>query len=189
MSDSPNQEQLTGALRRLGATADLAEAHGVLVGLVCAQGTVEREQWLAILVPERDPNDLLAAESMAALGALYDETLRQLGSTLLEFTPLLPDDELAMGARVDALGEWCQGFLMGITLGGVDKVEEMPGDSGEILRDLVQLGRAGSYELDDDEEDEHAYWELVEYLRSAVLLLNEELNPTKAAPRMTETLH
>jgi hypothetical protein len=54
---------------------------------------------------------------------------------------------------------------------------------------MVEIARAGSYELDGGEEDEQSYQQLLEYVRTGVLLLNEELHPTKAPPRDDVTLH
>jgi uncharacterized protein YgfB (UPF0149 family) len=66
--------------------------------------------------------------------------------------------------------------------GGVRDVDGLPGDAAEVARDLLELSQAGSFELDGGEEDEDAYVELVEYLRTATLLVMEELQPTSAPP-------
>jgi len=38
---------------------------------------------------------------------------RRSPASQMDFQPLLPDDEHALDARVEALGAWCQGFLYG----------------------------------------------------------------------------
>ncbi len=65
----------------------------------------------------------------------------------------------------------------------------LPADSGEVMRDLVEIARASSYDLSGGEEDEASYNELLEYVRTGVLLINEELNPTQAPPQGNTTLH
>ena len=65
----------------------------------------------------------------------------------------------------------------------------LPADSGEVMRDLVEIARAGSYDLSGGEEDEASYNELLEYVRTGELLINEELNPTQAPPQDNVTLH
>lgn len=181
--------QIDTALRRLGAELSVAECHGLLVGWLCAAHGLSREQWLAHLAPELAAGDVLLAEAAATLEGLRQAALAQLNDPVLDFQPLLPADDQPLEARVEALGEWCQGFLLGMSLGGLKDIAKLPGDSGEALRDLVQLSRAGSYEVGEGEEDEEAYTELLEYVRTAVLLVNEELNPTRAAPRTEPTLH
>ena len=85
-----------------------------------------------------------------------------------------------------ALGEWCQGFLSGLTLGGISDFDKLGTDAREVVEDLVEIARAGtSYHLEGSEEDEQAYAELMEYLRVGVLLINEELQPLKSAPEPT----
>jgi uncharacterized protein YgfB (UPF0149 family) len=95
---------------------------------------------------------------------------------------LLPGEEAALPERADALGSWCQGFLLGLSLGGVQDIGKLPGDAAEVVRDMVELSRAGSYELSGSDEDENAYAELLEYVRTGALLVNEEMNPIKAPP-------
>lgn len=189
MSDTPNDAGalVAAALRRLDAEMSVAECHGVLTGWLCAAHGLTREQWLRHVAPGLDTGDVLAQEAAATLEGLRQAAVAQLNDSMLDFQPLLPGDDQPLAERVEALGEWCQGFLLGMSLGGLQDVAKMPGDSGEALRDLVQLSRAASYDVGEDEEDEAAYTELLEYVRTAVLLVNEELNPTRAAPRMDPT--
>lgn len=190
MVSSPDMtSRIDEALEKLGAVVGASESHGTLVGLFCAKGRVEREQWLKQIAPGVEPGNLLAKEGEQALGKLYTETARQLNDAMLEFQPLLPDDSNPLDERIDALGEWCQGFLMGLSEGGIKDPDKLPGDAAEIVRDFVELSRAGSYEIDESEEDENAFAELVEYVRTGVLLVNEEMNPIKARPRDSSRLH
>jgi hypothetical protein len=181
-------QRVNTALERLGSSQSVAEFHGALVGLLCAKGKVDQSEWLVQVAPG-DAGDLLLSETRDSLSLLHGETVRQLNDPVLEFEPLLPDESDSLGERVEALGEWCLGFLLGLTEGGVGDPEQLPGDASEVVRDLVNLSRAGAYEFSDSEEDEEAYAELLEYVRAGVLLVNEELNPTKAAPLGAGTLH
>lgn len=191
MSETPNDAiaLVDAALRRLDAEMSVAECHGILTGWLCAAHGLTREQWLGHVAPDLAAGDVLAQEAADTLEGLRQAVVAQLNDALLDFQPLLPADDQPLAERVEALGEWCQGYLLGMSLGGLKDVAKMPGDSGEALRDLVQLSRAGSYEVGEEEEDEEAYTELLEYVRTAVLLVNEELNPTRAAPQVDPTLH
>ena len=183
-------QQMDDALQTLGATQDGAEAHGTLVGLLCAAGHADKKTWLAYIAPSLDTTDLLQKEAMKPLEALFETTVSQLSSPLLDFQPLLPDDDITLDLRTQALGEWCQGFLMGLSLGGmVANLDELPGDSGEIIRDLVDIAKVGNFDLEGGDKDEESYSELVEYLRTGVLLINEDLNPIKAPPKGEASLH
>ena len=95
-----------------------------------------------------------------------------------------------MELQVNALGEWCQGFLIGLSLGGVEDFQALPDDAKEIARDLVEIARAGtSYELSGLEDDEEAFVELVEFIRVGALLINEELHPNKISQVEDTTVH
>lgn len=188
-SNTPDINDVDDALERLERDSGAAECHGAMAGLLCAAGKMERAQWLKRLFPSVESGDLLAREAIDTLARLYDETARQLDDAVLDFQLLLPDDEEPLDERIEALAEWCQGFLLGMSEGGVKELAALPADSGEVMRDLVEIARAGSYDLAGGEEDEVAYNELLEYVRTGVLLINEELNPTQAPPRDNATLH
>ncbi len=191
MSDIDNDAltQADAALRRLNLEMGAAECHGVVTGWLCAAPTLTRESWRRYLLEEADGGDALAKEAADTLDALRQAAVVQLSDPLLGFQPLLPGDDVPLIERVDALGEWCQGFLLGISLGGIKDIGKLPEESREAVQDLVQMARAGSYDVEGSDEDEEAYVELVEYVRTVVLLVNEELNPSKAPPQMDHTLH
>lgn len=177
------------AMEQFEQEVQAAECHGWLVGLICARGELKWEEWSSMVAPVVDRDDLLAQEGLEILEMLYDETQRQLNDTALDFHPLLPDDENDIEDRIAALGEWCQGFLFGLSEGGLKELDNLPEDSAEVIRDMVEIGSAEGYELEGGDEDEEAYSELLEYVRTGVLLINEELNPSKAPPREDVTYH
>ncbi len=190
MSDNNEAlDKLDAALEQVETEMRAVECHGTLVGLLCARGEVDREEWLAFIAPALDARDLLAREALETFGALFEAARGQLGDSNLDFQPLLPGDDAPVEQRIGALAQWAQGFLLGMSSGGIQDIEALPGDSGEILRDFVDICRADTYELEGSEEDEVAYNELLEYVRTGVLLINEELHPTKAPPRDDVTLH
>ena len=95
--------------------------------------------------------------------------------SLTWFEPLLPADDQPIGARTAALAQWCQGFLYGLGAGGITDASGLPADTGEIVRDFTEISRAGVDETQDEESNEAAYAELVEFVRVGVQLLFEEL--------------
>lgn len=182
-------EQLQKALGHVETEMQAVECHGTLIGLLCARGEMEKSSWLEFIAHALDPNDVLAREALETFGALFEAARGQLGDSNLDFQLLLPGDSASVEERIGALAQWAQGFLLGMSAGGIQDLDRLPGDSGEIVRDFVDICRADTYDLDDSEEDEVAYNELLEYVRTGVLLINEELHPTKAPPRDDVTLH
>lgn len=176
--------------RHLGLSLDPAECHGCLCGLLCATDAVQGAAWvnqvlagkLGLPEPGAAPHQNGAeVEERTALLILYKETAGQLDDPNYGFSPLLPDDEQPLRQRVEALSRWCQGYLLGLGLGGVQEQSGLSGESHEVMRDFVEISRLGHGEDGENEEDEAAFAEIVEYVRMAVLLVYEELRPLRAA--------
>ena len=188
----PDYITITAALEKLDTEVTPSEVHGTLAGLLCAITSAKAELWQHNLWPHisHDSGDLLAAEALEIFNQLHDITRLQLNDPNCEFQLLLPVDDDHIDNRVNALGDWCQAYLVGLALGGVKDFASLPDDAREVANDLVEIARAGSsYSLEGNEEDENAYAELVEYIRVGVLLINEELQPTKSSPQSESTLH
>ncbi len=182
--------EIAKALSRLNSEMMPAELHGTLCGIVCAGDSAESEDWLEQLFPAYDRNDLLHEEAMFSLLPLQTQCVQQLNDSNFSFQLILPSDEEAMEARIQALGDWCQGFLTGLAMGGLKRMDDIPDEAGEFAQDLVEIARAGtSYDLDDEEEDENALAELIEYVRVGVLLVYEELQPAEASSVPHYPLH
>ncbi len=141
-----------------------AQAHGLLAGLLCADPGIQCGTWLERALGQAS---LPGLAGDALLARLHEETRRQLDDFDFSFTLLLPDDEYALDERADALGEWCQGFLLGLGYGS--KGQDWPDECAEVLQDFVEITR-----LDPEvsgEEDELAYAELAEYVRAGVQVI------------------
>lgn len=190
MKENSNRiEQVGRALGRLESDLEASECHGLVTGLICARGALSKKEWRSLIAPGAGSGDLLAGEALDELDALRVDTEQQLSNAVLDFHPLLPADSSEMELRIEALGDWCHGFLLGLAEGGIKDVEGLPPDSREIIKDMVEIARAGGYDLEGGEEDEEAYAQLLEYVRTGVLLINEELHPIKAPPRDDVTYH
>ncbi len=169
-------DELNEALRRVGASADIAECHGLLSGLLCVKETVDSAAWIShILGAESDEDLELNEDGRALLSALLGRVLDQLNDLDYGFHPLLPDDEEPLAKRAAALAEWCQGFVLGLSMGGVAALGQLPEASDEIVKDMAEIAQMHADAEEASNEDEVAYTEIVEYVRMGVLLVREEL--------------
>ncbi len=173
-------EQINDALMRLHADMDSAESHGVLCGLLAVQDENAQSHWLAHCAPGVESGDLLAQEAVDVLQSVYSRVLEQIKSPDFGFQLLLPDDDSALVERIDAFAHWCQGFLMGISLGGIVDTAKLPGELPDFVQDLLEFTHAGDFETDDI-EDEQSWSDLNEYVRMGVLLFHEEIRNLKEA--------
>lgn len=173
-------DEINDALKRIGVEQDAAEIHGALCGLFCTIGGLTVAFWLDNTLtdsPEDDALtiDTLSNESRSILTLLFSETEKQLSGKGFDFQPFLPDDDAGLYSRVEALSHWCQGFLFGLSQGGLTDPDGLPGELPEIVKDIVEISRAESYELDDDDQDEKDYMELIEFVRVSVQLFVDEM--------------
>jgi hypothetical protein len=192
MEQSINHDELDAALKRCGATWDAGQAHGLLCSRLAILGTDAGIGWLDQVLEGSNPDDALRRECESMLDALYAYTHRQLADRQSEFEPLLPVDSDSTMVRADAIARWCEGFLHGLVSGTPDErlKERLASDPlSDIIKDMLQITRATVDEDLDDETNESAYAELVEYLRVAVQLTYEELAEFRSPPPASEAIH
>jgi uncharacterized protein YgfB (UPF0149 family) len=163
---------LSFALTRAGSAIGSAEAHGTLCGLLSAGAAGMPQRWLESLLP-----DVPEAPAQIELAPWHDHAAAALADISLGFGPLLPADTSALYTRTAALGEWCGGFLAGVGLAGRPRTGAPDPVVVEILQDMSAISRASYAAPGATEADERDYAELVEYVRMAVLLLREHLQP------------
>ena len=116
------------------------------------------------------------AESTAtAVGALIEQVRSQLADPGMSFQLMLPDDETSIESRTEALTNWCNGFLSGLSLAGVTDLESLGEDAVDFVRDLTQIARAGLVADANLDADENALFEITEYARVGSVLVYETL--------------
>ncbi|HIA92602.1 MAG TPA: UPF0149 family protein [Gammaproteobacteria bacterium] len=111
------------------------------------------------------------------------ETLEKLNDTEMTFYPLLSPDSASLTDRTGSLSSWCQGFIDGVGIAIAQK--NVPIDSagqdiiGEIIEDFSQISKLTSASVMNQDEEELAYMEVVEYVRVGVQLIFEEMKVAK----------
>lgn len=178
MEEKIGYDALEEALRRCGSTWDAAQTHGLLSGRLAIAGADSGFDWLSQVLEGTNPGDALQVECEAMLGKLFESTYQQLGERLSAFAPLLPDEYDSTAVRATGLAHWCEGFLHGLVAGqhGEELRERLKAEPlSDIIRDLLQITRAAVDDDCDEESDEAAYTDLVEYVRVAAQLAYEEL--------------
>lgn len=178
MEEKVTFDVLDSTLKRCGANWDAAQSHGLLTGRLATAGVPAAPDWLLQVLEGIDEANALRTECRRVLDLLYQATFWQLSERLSEFEPLLPGDEDDVALRAEALGHWCEGFLHGlVSAEHSDALRERLAREplSDIIKDLLQITRAGLDEESDEEDNEAAYAELVEYVRVAAQLCYEEL--------------
>lgn len=157
-------------------TTNAAEIHGLLCGFLAAGARFEAEAWLKQAAELMDITEYRHESSKLALQDMYDGVLSLLDNADFGFQLLLPDDDLAIAQRAEALGTWCQSFLTGFGLQGGHTNKSLNAELRETLSDLEQIAQI-ELEPEDNEDSESDLMELQEYVRMAAMMLYGEFNP------------
>jgi uncharacterized protein YgfB (UPF0149 family) len=89
---------------------------------------------------------------------------------------LLPADTEPLDERIDALSEWCSGYITGLHLLGLDVTKNKNPVIKEALDDLLNVSRVAlTLEDEKDPESETRYLDLIEFVKAAVLTVADEL--------------
>jgi len=170
-------DEFEHVLRGARALQEAAEAHGILAGALCSSRDYGLIEWLGEILPDDAP-DTEALQS-PVLQNIYSSMVRTLVGSDADFEPLLPDDDAPLAERADALSHWCQGFLYGLGSGTTPDPGNVSIEAGEIIRDFTEITHVGVDADEQNEENEVAFAEVVEFVRVGVQLLFVELAPAR----------
>ena len=162
-------EEAGAVLAALDPWCSPAELQGLLCGAVCADGSGPSDDGWLELIHAHSGQDLAAGTDAAPLLEFRQRVLTSLTDDTLAFPLLLPDDDAALGARLEALALWCGGFLSGFGLAG-GTTEGLDEDAHSALEDMVAIA-AVDPESEGGEAAEGQFLEVSEYVRMAVLML------------------
>ena len=175
MCKSLKYNVIQAILSQLDCNISPAEAHGLACGMLAIDMASKDNDWLNELIDDNNLDKVATTE----LKQVFTQAREQLTDSNLGLELLLPNDNELLAKRLTALQEWCQGLLYGTALSGLKDFSSLPDDSREYLQDVAQIARSGNFDLEENEEAEQSFHEIVEYLRVGTLLLSEEVQPSK----------
>lgn len=167
-------DELEELFYALKINASPSAFHGFLCGrLTCGAVAIDllieaSTEWLALSEEQAEAADNDFRD-------FYEASLSNLEDISFLFKPTLPNDDLPLGERLVAVGEWCGNYISGLAEGLGEKFE-LSDDGKEALDDLGAIGQI-SVDFESDEDGEHDYTDLVEYVRLAVQVIFTDLHP------------
>jgi len=196
LAESIKLDSVQSELITLGVEQSPSEVHGTLCGVLCAKSDINLYEWLSLALLDKTKDfaevinnrDLLLEGIGVSFKGFFIATASSLDNSNLDFQPLLADDEDSVTNRLCAIAQWSQGFLMGLTLGGIKDFSAYPAEVSEFVEAMTSISNADEYDLAGDESDETAIIEFTEFIRMGVLLSNEEINPVRQPIHITEQL-
>jgi uncharacterized protein YgfB (UPF0149 family) len=171
-SSLPSYIEIADLLMAAKSSFHPAEVHGFFCGYITGTSAkMNTHLEKLVLGTHKNPED------RELLQQLYEMSYHQMSEFSFEFTLLLPDDDSDINARTEALGLWCQGFLTGLQQANIPIQNREESDVTETINDLIEIAQVNYGDIDNDsDEDETAYFELVEYVRLSVLSIFQGLN-------------
>jgi uncharacterized protein YgfB (UPF0149 family) len=153
-----------------------AEFHGYMCGIICGGNYTENEAGFRMVIDMLQDEGLLSTGSKEIAAKLMLGTFHQLHDMNCDFKLFLPDDDQSINLRSQALAAWCQNFLSGLGLSGINNKKLQQDDINEAIFDIVEIAKLKCDDLLDekDEHDEMEFMQLVEYVRVVALLIYTE---------------
>lgn len=194
--NAPDFDQLADLFMRLGALQSPTELHGYVTGLLAVAERPPAQLWRQQAESFINTAEALTDSDAELLEDMLVATEASLASDTMQFSPLLPEEEIDLVQRVESLGQWCQGFLTGFAAAGKQAQarqgqRQWSPETQELLQDMALISQAGmDKDQDEDEAGEQQYAELIEYLRVAVMTIHLECHatpPTAGKPAATQS--
>jgi uncharacterized protein len=195
MADSTSPEtavdsfdRLSQFLQQQGMLANAAEVHGMLCGMLAGGASPSSEHWLALLSDLLHEGQTFPAPVRTKLDDLTQTIDAALRDPDMNFQLMLPDDQQPIEERLQAMIAWVQSFLVGF---GVNQTNlaSFSDDVREAIDDMVELAKL-DFSVEDDDDADRAYFEIVEYLRVSVIMCFCEVGEQVSIDCKTEkTLH
>lgn len=161
---------LSETLSQTALKMHASEVHGLITGLLCGPNAVQPTAWEPLVTGEGDHH-----EAHHVLQGLLEATKTQFVDFLFEFNLILPEDTAPLMERAEALTVWCQGYLTGLKLAGVPLTRREPSELTEGIDDLTEIAKMNYEQVQESEEDENAFAELIEYVRMVVIFIYQSL--------------
>lgn len=175
----PLFEEISNELLSLNMYVHASECHGAICGYLSANQGEDFNYWFKNVLhtlsdealTEGEVSNVADSEDAQIINTMFNVSLQQLQDPSCSIRLLVPDDEEALSERVEALAEWCHGFLFGLTLVAADEMSKYSTDAQEVISDFVKISQTDLDGGDNAEEAEAAYAEIVEYVRIGALLI------------------
>tara|TARA_Y100000590_G_scaffold244993_1_gene275355 strand:- start:868 stop:1416 length:549 start_codon:yes stop_codon:yes gene_type:complete len=158
-------------------TTNAAELHGLISSRLCFGINNFQDLTSEDTSDDKSVTSIQIQEFNNAFLKMIEDAKDQFKKGGFSFEPLLPNDSEPIEYRALGLASWCQGFVDGYGMSvaeleiEIDKLGD--GEAAEIIEDFAQISTLDSNSISDEQDEEIAFMELVEYVRVSVQLLYE----------------
>lgn len=166
-----------------------AEVHGIVSGLLACGLEIDQQEYLGLLSDVLNDGVSFDKTIKEWLAQLYTQVVENFANDQSQFELMLPDEGESLPDQANGLVAWVSGFLLGFGLKQKD-YGSMSADVKEVIQDFSEISRLDT-SFDETEDDKHAFYEVLEYVRVSALLCFAELGNkiTDRSNQSTKTLH
>lgn len=165
-------ETFSAMLKAQNIVVDAAEVQGILCGMLAGGMNLDDQDWVEALQDVVNQGDKFTSTTYDAIVLMFNKVCQEFIEADFALQICLPKDESSINVRGGALVTWVQGFLLGFGLHQND-LTNCSAEAKEALEDLSEISRLDET-MDESEETEQAFFEVIEYVRiSAMLCFNE----------------
>lgn len=180
----PPFDDFSTVLQALQLPFSPTELHGMMTAYVVAGAVHDGEAYLRALLHQAPSRMVLLA-----VFSVFTVTQHQLNQFELNFEIMLPSDEEPLRLRAQCFSEWCAGFIHGLDLIEIDLSDIDDEEVQDAVQHLVEFSRMDYRDLDVGEDDEKAFFEVLEYARMAVIRIRDELQALDGHKGQPHTTH
>lgn len=151
---------------------------------------VETGRWQQQMSDYLASGELLPDPALEGLEQLMAFTQKDYQPDSFSIDLIKPEDDYPLHERAKAIGEWCQGYLVGYGLVAAGADEKLEGEAKEALVDLGEISQI-DFEMSepDDEELEKAFVTICEHIKMSALLLFQANQPKPTVKNDKKNVH
>ncbi len=168
-----NYSNVTRVLKNENILVDASEIQGMLCGMLAGGMNIDDKQWLSALSDMVNESVEFSTKVSDILIGMYNQICQEFIEADFALQICLPEDSNALNERGTALIHWVQGFLLGFGLHQND-LSKCSAEVKEALEDFSQIAKMDE-SMEEDEESEQAFLEVLEYVRIGAMLCFNEL--------------
>lgn len=187
MTDLTDYIQSQLILEKQGIFVSPSEVHGTIAGLLACGLNIEESDYLAMLSDVFNDGLSFNNESKALFASMYSHVVSSFNSKEHQFELFLPNEDETLLDKANALVSWVAGFLLGFGLKQKD-YGAMSADVKEVINDFSEITKLDT-DFGEEEEDQQAFHEIVEYVRVSALLCFAEMGKAFSTTTTTKTIH
>lgn len=176
----PSYQHFADTIALLHLPLSASELHGVMCGYLAAGAVRQGENYIRALLVQRTEHE--TRDVLLTLFGVFTVSHQQLLDNHFEFELLLPSDEAPLMDRAQAFTEWCEGFVQGMTVSGIDMDQFHEDETQDALHHIKEFAQMDYAQVTVNEEDEHALMEVYEYARMAVWQIYTDIQEHQINP-------